>query len=113
MSRVARENLWNDVISHDVASYADGVRRHLAEAARAEKGTAGVRREGEDRVVRYCHHAAPDRRLRTVPARDLHGRGAVNGRAEVASDIEFCSTSREVVKGREAHDGVVQPATKG
>ena len=46
MSRVARENLWNEVISHEVASYADGVRRHLAEPARPEKGTARVRREG-------------------------------------------------------------------
>ena len=120
MSRVARENLWNEVISHEVASYANGVRRHLAKAARAEKVAARVRREGEDRsrhgVARLCyHHTAPDRRPRTVPACDLDCRVgcAANRRREITSDVELYSTSRLIVKGREAHDGVVQPATKG
>ena len=123
MSRTARENLWNEVISHEEASYANGGRRHHAKAARPEKGTAGVRREGEDRslhgVARLCyHHAVPDRRpliVVIVPARDLDRRVgcAANRRREITSDIELWSTSREVVKGREAHDGVVQPATKG
>jgi CubicO group peptidase (beta-lactamase class C family) len=45
MSRVARENLWNEVISHKVASYAEGVRIHLAEAARVEKLAARVTKQ--------------------------------------------------------------------
>ena len=120
MSRVARENLWNEVISHEVASDADGVRRHFAESARAETITAGVGLEGEDRsrhgVAWLCyHHAASDRRPRTVPARDLDRRvgSAATGRSEVPADVELWSRARLVVKGRKAHDGVVQPATKG
>ena len=118
MSRVARENLWNgnEVISHEVTG-CEGYRLHLAVAAHPEKIPARVRREGEDpsRVgvarLRWPHTAPDCRPRRSAPARDLDCRWAVNGRAEVASDIELCSTS--VVKGREAHDGVVQPATKG
>lgn len=106
---------FRELISHEVASDTDGVRIHFAETAHVETGNAGVRREGEDRVVRGCHHAAPDCRPTRagVPARDLHGRGAVHGGSEVPADVELWSRARLVVEGREAHDGVVQPAAQG
>src|SRR5436190_8620075 len=94
MSRVARENLWHEVVSHEVAG-CEGYRLHLAEAARIEKVAGETRREREDRSrprigrLRWPH-TAPDRRPHTVPARDLDRRVgcAANRRREIASDVE-------------------------
>ena len=100
MSRVARENLWNEVISHEVASYADGVRKHLAEAAREEKVAARVSARGRRPLSAWSRPVVlPPYRSRPPTTHRSSARSgppswlAANRRREIASDIELCSTS--------------------